>query len=73
MQAIELVRDRATKEPAPTETQAIIAAARDRGLLLLSAGTWGNVLRFLFPLTITDAEFDEGLGVLEEAAQAPGV
>jgi len=73
MQAIELVRDRATKEPAPTETQAIIAAARDRGLLLLSAGTWGNVLRFLFPLTISDDELDEGLGVLEEAAQAPGV
>ena len=65
MLALELVRDRETQTPADRETQEIIAAARARGLLLLSAGTYGNVLRLLFPLTITDAELDEGLAVLD--------
>lgn len=67
MLAIELVRDRITQEPATGETQAIITAARNRGLLLLSAGTHGNVIRFLMPLTIADDELDEGLGILEDA------
>jgi 4-aminobutyrate aminotransferase/(S)-3-amino-2-methylpropionate transaminase len=64
MQAVELVRDRATKEPADTETAAVVSVARERGVLLISAGTYGNVIRFLFPLTITDAELDEGLEVV---------
>jgi 4-aminobutyrate aminotransferase/(S)-3-amino-2-methylpropionate transaminase len=68
MIAIELVRDRATREPAAAETQAVIAAARNRGLLLLQAGTYGNVIRFLMPLTITDEELDEGLEILEQVA-----
>jgi 4-aminobutyrate aminotransferase-like enzyme len=67
MLAIELVRDRATREPAPEATQAVITAARNRGLLLLPAGAYGNVIRFLMPLTITDAELDEGLTILEGA------
>lgn len=67
MMAIELVRDRATKEAADTETQAVIAAARQKGLLLLSAGTYGNVLRFLAPLTIEEAVLNEGLDVLSAA------
>jgi 4-aminobutyrate aminotransferase / (S)-3-amino-2-methylpropionate transaminase / 5-aminovalerate transaminase len=67
MQAIELVRDRSTREPAATETAAIVAAARSRGLLLFPAGTYGNVIRFLMPLTTTFAELDEGLDVLEQA------
>ena len=62
MQAIELVRDRATEEPAAAETQQIIAEARARGVLLLSAGTYGNVVRFLVPLTAPDDLLDEGLG-----------
>ncbi|MBI2892881.1 MAG: 4-aminobutyrate--2-oxoglutarate transaminase [Deltaproteobacteria bacterium] len=65
MQAIELVRDRATKEPADTETRDVVARARQAGLLLLSAGSYGNVIRFLFPLTIGDGELDEGLAVVE--------
>lgn len=65
MLAIELVRDQTTKEPAPVETAAVIAKARDRGLLLLSAGTYANVIRFLAPLTISDAALEEGLSVLE--------
>jgi 4-aminobutyrate aminotransferase/(S)-3-amino-2-methylpropionate transaminase len=67
MQAIELVRDRRSKEPADRETAAVLAAARDRGLLLLSAGTYGNVIRFLTPLSISDEALDEGLAILEEA------
>ena len=67
MQAFELVKDRATKEPAADETKAIVASARDKGLLLLTAGTYGNVIRLLFPLTISDAELDEGLAILEAA------
>ena len=67
MLAIELVRDRGTKEPAAQETQSIIAAAREHGVLLLSAGTYGNVIRFLMPLSIDDATLDEGLKVVEQA------
>ena len=67
MQAIELVRDRATREPASSETAAIVATARSKGLLLFPAGTYGNVIRFLMPLVATDAELDEGLDVLASA------
>jgi 4-aminobutyrate aminotransferase / (S)-3-amino-2-methylpropionate transaminase / 5-aminovalerate transaminase len=70
MLAFELVKDRATREPAVDETRAIIGAARERGLLLLTAGTYGNVVRLLFPLTIDDAELDEGLAILEAAVSA---
>jgi 4-aminobutyrate aminotransferase/(S)-3-amino-2-methylpropionate transaminase len=66
MQAIELVRDRTTKEPASTETAAIVRAARDRGLLLFPAGTYGNVIRFLMPLTTSLDVLDEGLDVFEQ-------
>jgi 4-aminobutyrate aminotransferase / (S)-3-amino-2-methylpropionate transaminase / 5-aminovalerate transaminase len=67
MQAIELVRDRTTREPAATETSALVAAARARGVLLFPAGTYGNVVRFLMPLTTTFDELDEGLDVVDAA------
>jgi 4-aminobutyrate aminotransferase / (S)-3-amino-2-methylpropionate transaminase / 5-aminovalerate transaminase len=67
MLAIELVEDRATKQPAPKLVQAVIDAAMQRGLLLLKAGVHGNVIRVLSPLVITDAELDEALAVWEEA------
>jgi 4-aminobutyrate aminotransferase/(S)-3-amino-2-methylpropionate transaminase len=72
MQAIELVRDRTTREPAASETSAIVAAARSKGLLLFPAGTYGNVIRFLMPLVATDAELDEGLDVLASAFASLG-
>jgi 4-aminobutyrate aminotransferase / (S)-3-amino-2-methylpropionate transaminase / 5-aminovalerate transaminase len=72
MQAIELVRDRGTLEPAATETAAIVAAARSKGLLLFPAGTYGNVIRFLMPLVATDAVLDEGLDVLASAFASLG-
>jgi len=65
--AIELVRERHTKEPAEAETRAILAACHRRGLVLISAGTFGNVIRLLVPLTATDEQIKEGLGVLEDA------
>jgi 4-aminobutyrate aminotransferase-like enzyme len=65
MQAIELVRDRRTKKPAPELVEAAIKRACDRGLLLLRAGLHSNVIRTLVPLTITDAQLAEGLDILE--------
>lgn len=65
MQAIELVRDRGTKKPAPELVDAAIKRACDRGLLLLRAGLYSNVIRTLVPLTITDAQLGEGLDILE--------
>jgi 4-aminobutyrate aminotransferase/(S)-3-amino-2-methylpropionate transaminase len=65
MQAIELVRDRTTKEPATAETADIVRLARERGLLLFPAGTYGNVVRFLMPLSIPIDALDEGLDVFE--------
>jgi 4-aminobutyrate aminotransferase/(S)-3-amino-2-methylpropionate transaminase len=67
MLALELVRDRATKEPAPELAIAVCEAAAERGLLLLKAGIHGNCLRVLVPLVIGDAELDEALTVWEEA------
>jgi 4-aminobutyrate aminotransferase/(S)-3-amino-2-methylpropionate transaminase len=70
MQAIELVRDRKTRAPAPDETRQVLAEARDRGVLLLSAGTHRNVVRFLPPLTTPPDLLDEGLAVIEESLRA---
>jgi 4-aminobutyrate aminotransferase/(S)-3-amino-2-methylpropionate transaminase len=70
MQAFELVKDRAGREPAPDAARAILAAARERGLLLLTAGTYANVIRLLFPITLEDAALAEGLAILEAAVAA---
>ena len=70
MQAIELVKDRETREPAATETAAIVARARATGVLLFPAGTYGNVIRFLMPLTTTIEELEEGMAVVERAVRA---
>jgi 4-aminobutyrate aminotransferase/(S)-3-amino-2-methylpropionate transaminase len=67
MVAIELVKDRATKAPAKEETTEIVRLAAQRGLLLMPAGTYSNVIRILVPLVVSDAELDEGLEVLGES------
>jgi 4-aminobutyrate aminotransferase len=54
-------------EQSPDRARAVVDAAFDRGLLLLSCGLYGNVIRLLPPLTIADEELDEGLAMLEEA------
>ena len=54
-------------EQSPEHASAVAAAAYERGLLVLTCGTYGNVLRLLPPLTITDDELRQGLALLEEA------
>ena len=70
MIAIELVTDRATKAPAKELTGKLQAEALRRGVILLSAGTLGNVIRVLVPLTVEDAVLDEGLDAVEKAFEA---
>lgn len=67
MIGIELVKNRQTKEPAKELAGQITKACYKRGLIILSAGIFGNVIRMLMPLVITDAELDEALFILEEA------
>lgn len=67
MLAIEIVRDIETKEPDAGLATAIVEAASARGLLLLKAGIYGNCIRVLVPLVISDGELDEALSVWEEA------
>jgi 4-aminobutyrate aminotransferase/(S)-3-amino-2-methylpropionate transaminase len=67
MLAIELVEDRETKAPAAALAGATTAAARERGLILLSCGLYGNVIRILVPLVASDEDLDRGLELLEEA------
>ena len=69
MLAIELVADRATKEPDADVASRVVEAAAQRGLLLLKSGIYSNCIRVLVPLVITDAELDEALGVWEEALE----
>ena len=63
MCAIELVKDASSGEPSPQLTSALLKAASDRGLILLSCGTYGNVVRFLVPLTASDALVREGMDI----------
>jgi 4-aminobutyrate aminotransferase / (S)-3-amino-2-methylpropionate transaminase / 5-aminovalerate transaminase len=67
MLALELVRDPSTKEPAPDLALATTTGARQRGLILLSCGLYGNVVRILVPLVASDEELDRGLDILEES------
>ena len=64
MAGMELVRDRGTKEPADQETARILAAAREKGLIVLRCGVHHNVVRTLMPLTIPDDQLEEGLDIL---------
>lgn len=65
MNAVEFIVPE-TGEPSPEFTQKVRLESLKRGLLLLSCGTYANVIRFLFPLTIQDNVFDEGMTILEE-------
>jgi 4-aminobutyrate aminotransferase len=55
------------EERTPDRASAVVAAAFERGLVLLSCGLYGNVIRLLPPLTIAPEELDEGLAILEES------
>src|SRR3954452_14214598 len=67
MLALEIVRDRETKTPAPERLSKAIAEGKANGVLLLACGLYSNVLRLLPPLTITDEELARGLEVIEAA------
>ena len=69
MLAIELVRDLGTQEPDADTATAIVEEAARNGLLLLKSGIYSNCIRVLAPLTLTDAELDEALGVWEQALE----
>jgi 4-aminobutyrate aminotransferase/(S)-3-amino-2-methylpropionate transaminase len=67
MIAVELVSDRSAKTPDPVLTASLSAACHREGLITLTAGTFGNVLRFLPPLVMGPDLLNEGLDVLESA------
>lgn len=67
MLGLEFVKDRASKEPDAAIVSNIVQYCAQHGLVVEAAGAWGNVLRFLCPLVVTDAQLMAGLDILEEA------
>ncbi len=70
MQAMELVRDRVSKEPAPNETNAFMEECRKRGLLIGKGGLFGNVIRMSPPLNIARSDVDAAASIMDEALTA---
>ncbi len=70
MLAMELVEDRESKKPATDKAKALVSRCYEKGLVLLSCGNFGNVIRTLMPLVITDEQLDRGLSILEESLEA---
>ena len=69
MAAMELVKDRSTKEPDSQAASDVLAAAHHRGLVLIKAGMYDNVLRILVPLCVTDEQLNKGLDIFEAAIE----
>jgi 4-aminobutyrate aminotransferase/(S)-3-amino-2-methylpropionate transaminase len=67
MAAMELVKDRSAKEPDSQAASDVLAAAHHRGLALIKAGMYDNVLRILVPLCVTDEQLNKGLDIFEAA------
>ena len=67
MVALELVKDRTTKEPDPQATNAILAAAHKHGMVLIKAGMYDNVIRVLVPLCITDEQLQQAMRIFDAA------
>jgi 4-aminobutyrate aminotransferase/(S)-3-amino-2-methylpropionate transaminase len=65
MLAMELVKDRATKEPAPELARRLVARASERGLIVLTCGIYANVIRVLVPLVAPAELVEEGMSILE--------
>ena len=70
MTALELVADPETKDPAPDVASRVVEEAARRGLLMIKSGMYGNCIRVLVPLVVSDAELDEGLDVWAESLEA---
>jgi 4-aminobutyrate aminotransferase/(S)-3-amino-2-methylpropionate transaminase len=69
MAAMELVSDRSTKEPDSQAASDVLAAAHHRGLVLIKAGMYDNVLRILVPLCVTDEQLNKGLDIFEASLE----
>lgn len=69
MCALELVSDRAAKTPAKEAAQQVLAYCHAQGLLVISAGVYGNVVRLLAPLVVTEEQVEEGFAILEAALE----
>lgn len=65
MIGIEFIKDKSTKEPNAEIVSKLVAYCAQHGLLIENAGTYGNVVRFLAPLVITDEQLEEGLRIME--------
>lgn len=72
MCALELVEDRKSKLPATELARTTVARALERGLILLTCGLHGNVVRVLVPLVVSDEDLARGLEILEEALVGAG-
>jgi len=72
MVAMEFVKDPTTKEPYQEKVNKIIQAAMKRGLLLLKAGVFGNCIRVLVPLVVTDEQLEEAIGIIDESLAEVG-
>jgi len=70
MLAMEMVKDRERKDPAPDQAKELAKFCVDRGLLILVCGNLSNVVRILMPLVITDEQLDKGLAIMEEGLSA---
>ena len=69
MAAMELVKDRSTKEPDLQAASDVLTSAHHRGLVLIKAGMYDNVVRILVPLCVTDEQLNRGLDILEAALE----
>jgi 4-aminobutyrate aminotransferase/(S)-3-amino-2-methylpropionate transaminase len=69
MVAVELVKNSRAEAPDPELTKALVQAAGRRGLVILSCGLYSNVIRFLAPLTISEALLKEGFQLFEQSLE----
>jgi len=67
MQGIELVKDKASKEPAPSVAAATMEAAKDKGLIIGKGGLYGNVLRISPALNVTREDADQAADIIDQA------
>jgi 4-aminobutyrate aminotransferase / (S)-3-amino-2-methylpropionate transaminase / 5-aminovalerate transaminase len=67
MVGMELVVDRRTKEPATALTKQLVTKCREKGLLMISAGTHSNIIRPLMPLVITEEQLERGLSIIDQS------
>ena len=69
MLGVEFVTDRISKEPNPLLVKSIIKNCYQKGVIFLNAGIYGNVIRFLPPIVMTDKQLETGLSILEKAIE----